>query len=299
MDENNRMNELFSRYPGSVLIVNRFDEMQYANPSAVRMLCRMKDSGGYLPAVLRVCEGHYPAISMHDLVGDEIILEIACTTVVWNGQAAKLLVTTDRSEEVRRQRELEKLVYRDELTGLSNRRGLEQRIKQLIVHAKSLHQKVNVYFIDVNRLKKINDTLGHGVGDRALLDTSAVIRQCCGESAINARIGGDEFAVFQLAGPERPFQNAIERIEARLGELNSEANRPYSLSLSIGVSQYSPDEKFDLQRLLQQADKNMYRAKERYDVVQLSGRRGARQRTLVSLVASLPEDNVEMEGACA
>ena len=269
MQKKNYMNELFACYPGSVLIVNRYDEILYANPSGIRLLCRMKDSGGYLPVVLRILAGHYPVISLHDLVGDEIILEVNCTAVVWSDQPAKLFVMTDRTEAIQRQRELEQLVYRDELTGLCNRRGLEQRIKQLVVRAKYLQQKVYVLFIDVNRLKIINDTLGHSAGDRALLETSEVIRQSFGESAINARIGGDEFAVFQLAEPKQAFQDAIDLIEDRLGALNNQANRSYTLSLSIGVSQYSPEEKFDLHKLLKQADKNMYRAKAGYDVVRL------------------------------
>jgi diguanylate cyclase (GGDEF)-like protein len=269
MHKENYINELFARYTDSVLVVNRYEEILYANPSAVRFLCRLHDSGGYLPMVLRVFEGRYPAISLHDIVGEEIILEVNCSRLVWRDQTAKLLIMTDRTEAMQHQRELEQLVYRDELTGLCNRRGLEQRIRQLIVHAKSLQQKVNVLFIDVNRLKTINDTLGHGAGDRALLETSEVIRQSFGEGAINARIGGDEFAVFQIVDPAQPFQDAIDLIEARLNELNNQKDRSFTLSLSIGMSQYSPEEKFDLAKLLQQADKNMYRAKEGYDVVQL------------------------------
>jgi len=299
MCEKKYISELFSHYPDSVLVVNRYDEVLYANPSGMRFLCRMQDAGGYLPMVLRVLEGNHPAISMHDIAGNEIILEIKCSTVVWDGRAAKILVLSDRTEEKRHQREIEKLVYRDELTGLCNRRGLERQINELILHAKSLGRNVNAFFIDVNGLKKINDTLGHGIGDRALLETSEVVRQGFGESAICARIGGDEFAVFQLADQEQLYQTEIERIEDGLAELNRRVNRLYCLSLSIGVSQYSPGEKFDLRKLLQQADTNMYRAKGKSDVIRLSKKQGGLQRSFVRFVAAFSDKNPEIEGACA
>lgn len=261
--------ELFARYTDYVLVVNSYDEVLYANSSAVRFLCRLKRPGGYSPTVLRVFEGHYPSISLYDVVGDEINLEVNCTELVWQDQAAKLLIMSDRTEAVQRQRELEQMVYRDELTGLCNRRGLEQQTRKLIECAKSQQQKINVLFIDVNRLKKINDTLGHVSGDKALQETSAVIMQCLGENSVCARIGGDEFAVFQLVDPTHPFGDVIEHIEDKLEELNSRGDRLFELSLSIGMSQYSPEEKFDLARLLRQADRNMYLAKDGYDVVQL------------------------------
>ena len=158
--QNNGLNELFAHYPDSVLIINLCDEVLYANSSALRLLCRLPDYQGYLPPVLRVLNGEHQPISLHDIAGNEIILEIKCQNIIWQDTHVKLLTLCDRTRVMQRQRELEQLVYRDELTGLYNRRGLDAQVQRLQAQSLHLQQKLNVLFIDVNGLKQINDKLG-------------------------------------------------------------------------------------------------------------------------------------------
>jgi len=261
------LHHLFDRFLDCVLVVNLCDEILYANPLGLRLLCRLPDHQGYLPPVLRALDGKHEMVSLHDLAGTEIFIEIKCQNLVWRDNHVKLLTVSDRTRDMQRQRELEQLVYRDELTGLYNRRGMDIEVRRLQARANALQQKLNLMFIDVNGLKQINDRLGHAAGDAALLETAEVIRQGFGEHAISARIGGDEFAVFLLDDPALPVHRCVLTIQDCLNRINKHEGRSYRLSLSIGQSQYSPGEVFDFKNLIRQADQNMYRAKTEVDPI--------------------------------
>lgn len=258
---------IFDNFLDSVLMVNLGDEILYANPPARRLLCRLPDHQGYLPPVLRILDGRHEMVNLRDVAGSEFYLEIKCQHIIWQDNHVKMLTLCDRTRLMLHQRELEQLVYRDELTGLYNRRGMDIEVKRLRARANDLQTKLLVLFIDVNGLKQINDRLGHTIGDAALLETAEVIREGFGEHAIQVRIGGDEFAVFMLENVCRPIEQFVEKVKHHLDHINSQAGRAYRLSLSIGMSQYSPGQVFDFKRLLNQADQNMYRAKVETDVV--------------------------------
>ena len=90
-------------------------------------------------------------------------------------------------------------------------------------------------FIDVDHLKQINDTHGHLVGDRALMDTARVLRESCREADLIARLGGDEFVALMSVDSDQTADLVCERIKARLETHNSEIDRGYELSLSLGA----------------------------------------------------------------
>lgn len=258
---------LFTHYPDSVLVVSLSDEILYANPAGLRLLCRLPDYRGFLPPVLRVHNGHNQPVCLRDIAGSDLLLEIKCQNIIWQETHVRLLTLCDRTQFLQQQRELEQLAYSDELTGLSNRRGLDVQVKRLQTRATHRQQKINVLFIDVNGLKQINDTLGHEAGDAALLETAEVIRMCFPQHALKARLGGDEFAVFLLEDPRQPVHACVDTIQHTLNRLNHQPGRPYRLSISMGMSQYYPGQVFDYQQLIKLADQNMYRAKANCDVV--------------------------------
>lgn len=266
------LKELFTHYPDSVLAVSLCDEILYANPAGLRLLCRMQDYQGYLPPVLRVHHGYNQPVCTRDIAGTDMMLEIKCQNILWQESHVRLLTVCDRTQVIQRQRELEQLAYSDELTGLYNRRGLDIEVQRLQARANHLQQKINVLFVDVNGLKQINDALGHGSGDAALLETAEVIRQGFPDHAVKARIGGDEFAIFLVEDTRQPVHTCIDAIQSTLNRINNQSSRPYRLSLSIGMSQYYPGQVFDYQQLLKLADQNMYRAKSEFDVVQAAPR---------------------------
>ena len=151
--------------------------------------------------------------------------------------------------------ELENLSLIDDLTGLYNRRGFftfaEHRLK-LLLRSK---EPFSIAFVDLDDLKKINDSLGHQEGNHALVETANVLRSCFRESDILARIGGDEFAIFITETDEHDI---TDRINEQLEVCNAASDRRYSLSLSVGVIIGKSDKHPDIATLLGHADKRMY-----------------------------------------
>lgn len=148
----------------------------------------------------------------------------------------------------------------DELTGLNNRREFDQ---QLTKKAEQMNgSNWGVLMLDVNDFKKINDSLGHIVGDEALWETADILRRALGkEKSFLARYGGDEFAVIGEWADERETFTAIEKVEQEVEHFNKETGKTYKLSFSIGYAMRS--EADDTEDLVKKADERMYLVKAR------------------------------------
>lgn len=128
------------------------------------------------------------------------------------------------------------LALRDELTGLYNRRGFLTLATRDLRVARRSDETLHVAFADLDDLKRVNDTVGRAVGDRALRDAAAVLRQTFRDSDLVARIGGDEYAVLvRHAGPGSADVLA-DRLKRQVREFNRRAARPYQLSISLGFA---------------------------------------------------------------
>jgi len=156
--------------------------------------------------------------------------------------------------------EVYKLAALDQLTGLYNRRSGEQRMAQEISRAQRHSRPLTVLLIDLDGLKKINDTFGHQEGNRALVDTANVLRECFRESDILARLGGDEFAVFIAKAEESEIPGLTARMEHHLALCNAAAKRDYRLSFSTGIVSGGP-RNTNVETLLALADTLMYQQK--------------------------------------
>lgn len=158
----------------------------------------------------------------------------------------------------------EKLIHQathDGLTGLPNRALLQDRIQQGIAHANRQGSTLAVMFIDLDRFKIINDSLGHDVGDAVLQTAASRLTASVREVDTVARLGGDEFVMLLTD------INRVEDITAianktleNLSKTFSIGRDEYVLTASIGISVYPKDGK-DVQTLLKNADAAMYRAK--------------------------------------
>ena len=166
----------------------------------------------------------------------------------------------DISALKRAEDELKALLLVDELTGLPNRRAFITLSEQALKLAARLERDVLMIFIDVDHLKFINDTFGHLVGDRALIDTARVLRESCREADIIARLGGDEFVALLTVNSDQTAEIVCERIKSRVDLHNAEADRDYELSLSVGAKR-SRAEGTMLADLLAQADTALYEQK--------------------------------------
>lgn len=152
--------------------------------------------------------------------------------------------------------------FRDDLTGLYNRRGFMSLAHQQIRMSQRTGRNMLLFYCDVDSLKDINDRLGHRAGDRVLCDCAEVLEQTFRESDIIARTGGDEFVVLAIESDNRSVETLRARLETNLLAFETAAARPYTLGLSIGVATYDPLLHETLEQTLARADSLMYRQKE-------------------------------------
>ena len=170
---------------------------------------------------------------------------------------------SDISERKANEARIDHLAHHDPLTGLINRYNLENRLDQALLSARRDDHRVAVMFIDMDRFKTINDTLGHHIGDQLLIEVARRLRACVRDSDIVARLGGDEFIVV-LTGLTDAMDAAplADKILRSLGQPYAFDGKDLHSSPSIGVAVY-PSDGEDGPTLMKNADTAMYHAKER------------------------------------
>ncbi len=247
--------------------------VSYANPSALREW-RMSEGDMQNIHIRELLEGEaFNAISQAVIELGEWRGEVRCTRS--DGGSFPAMASGARAcsgagrphfevfsfVNIGRRKELEERLretsLRDSMTGLYNRRGFFAVGGQVLREARRGSSKVGVLFVDLDGLKDINDTHGHGSGDRAITMTADLLRECFRESDVAARLGGDEFAV--LFGDARPEdgKTLCNRLRRAVNGLNEGGGLCFTLSLSSGfVFAEAPDA--DLGRLLTKADNSMY-----------------------------------------
>lgn len=172
-----------------------------------------------------------------------------------------LIVLHDITERKDIERKLVELTLVDELTGLTNRRGLKLLAAQLINMADRMQVNATLLFIDVDNLKKINDHFGHAEGDQALIYIANILKSTYRSADIVARIGGDEFVILALNMTEDTREAMLDRLEERM-IVHHKENQKYRLSLSIGLSRYEWNNPRPFEALLHEADQSMYERKK-------------------------------------
>lgn len=169
----------------------------------------------------------------------------------------------DMSESIQAQERLHHLAHHDALTGLPNRVLFVERLKHALQRANHRKRAVAVMFLDMDRFKMVNDTLGHEAGDRLLQAMAARLLACVREGDTIARFGGDEFAglLNDVASPEDVAPIVGKFLEALAPPFVIDGHELF-VGGSIGVSLY-PDDGADPQTLMKNADTAMYCAKQR------------------------------------
>jgi diguanylate cyclase (GGDEF)-like protein len=157
-------------------------------------------------------------------------------------------------------RERERLATHDTLTGLPNRMLFMDRLQQSLIRAKRRQTLVGVMFIDLDRFKRVNDTLGHASGDQLICEVARRLQDVTRAEDIVARLGGDEFVVVIDAAKVNHILLVVEKALATVSKPYRIAEREIFSSCSIGVSVY-PNDGTDASSLLKNADTAMYTAK--------------------------------------
>ena len=170
-------------------------------------------------------------------------------------------ISRDITERKQAEQNIHRLAFHDMLTGLPNRTLLRDRLEQLLIASHRTQSEFAVLFMDLDRFKYINDSMGHAVGDKLLQAVAGRIEECVREGDTVARLGGDEFVVLLRDVDSTGAGNVATKL---LGVLAA----PYYLNdtqvvthASIGVSLY-PQHAQDSETLIKNADMAMYRAKE-------------------------------------
>jgi len=196
--------------------------------------------------------------------GTQFIEDVTVTPVKGECGAIEHFIAIKRNitEKKQTQAKLDYLAHHDSLTGLPNRLLFSDRLTQRLAQARRDNTMFAVMFLDLDRFKLINDTLGHGVGDQLLKAAALRLTECLREVDTIARMGGDEFT---LIVPNIHSADDATKVAQRVQDALSDSfcinGRELFITTSIGISVF-PHDGTDAETLVKNADTAMYRAKE-------------------------------------
>ena len=192
--------------------------------------------------------------------GDERKMHATVKLLSIGGKDYFLTMWRDITEQKQVEESMYALSLVDELTGLYNRRGFLALAEQQRKMVERFKKDMFLVFADVDRLKAVNDTIGHAQGDMLLIDTATALRKTFRSSDITARIGGDEFASLLLQVEDVSPEVIRTRLNERISAINAQ-RKDYQLSLSVGIIHYDAEKPRKLHELLHEADQAMYEEK--------------------------------------
>jgi diguanylate cyclase (GGDEF)-like protein/PAS domain S-box-containing protein len=173
-----------------------------------------------------------------------------------------IVVSRDVSEKKEHQKKLESIAYYDSLTGVPNRRFFQKKFEKTLLQASYNHSLVALLYLDFDRFKWVNDSMGHDVGDELLQLFVKRIQDCIRPCDVIGRLGGDEFVVILSSISSREeIQSITERLIHSLEQPWQIQEYEFITTSSIGISIY-PTMALDVKSLISQADQALYRAKE-------------------------------------
>ncbi|MFQ5639286.1 MAG: EAL domain-containing protein [bacterium] len=252
----------------AIVIVGKDGNVRFVNPASEGLFGRkakeiVGEKFGFPVAADKKAE-----IDVIRKDGAVVTAEMRVVETEWGSEPAFLATLRDVTahkqmiDELEKARRLERhLAYHDALTNLPNRKLLYDRLGQALARAKRYGHKVAVLFLDLDRFKPINDSLGHNIGDRVLKAVAQRLRNCTRESDTVARLGGDEFTV--ILDHIIQTQDAVKVAQKILRELSEPFvidGKEVLLTTSIGISLY-PNDGAAMDSLVSRADIAMYRAK--------------------------------------
>ncbi|HEX6707517.1 MAG TPA: EAL domain-containing protein [Albitalea sp.] len=198
-----------------------------------------------------------------DKQGQRIPVEFIVRTMVRNGERMRMTIVRDLRDRHAAQARIHHLAHHDTLTGLPNRSAFMEYLEHLMIGARESGSQLALLFIDLDHFKRVNDSLGHLVGDTLLRTVASRITASLRATDVVARFGGDEFMVLL---PQVPQRSDVEEVAHKLlqaigAPLHAEG-RPISVSASAGIALF-PNDGATPEDLIKNADTAMYLAKAR------------------------------------
>ena len=149
----------------------------------------------------------------------------------------------------------------DYLTGVYNRKGFDMLLMEKI-KASTLSRTFSAILLDFDHFKAINDTYGHGMGDKALQKSVELLKDCVRSTDFIARFGGDEFAILLDTSDRRELEAVVRRINAATEEFNKHGGQHFSIGFSAGYAVYDASAQAGPEAFLKQLDQMMYQMKQ-------------------------------------
>jgi two-component system NtrC family sensor kinase len=197
------------------------------------------------------------------LDGTAVDVEVGSTPVFYGGRWAVQTILRDISERKEVQERTWRQANFDTLTDIPNRMMFFDRLQHALDHAEREQQRVALLFIDLDRFKAVNDTLGHAAGDALLQEVAQRLGRCLRKTDTLARMGGDEFTAIMPGVTDRAVvKNVVERMLQSLAEPFLLPGGEGRISGSVGIAFY-PEDGMETPTLIKHADMAMYQAKDK------------------------------------
>lgn len=189
-------------------------------------------------------------------------VEITAIPIVYDGESVIQLLFRDISDRKKYEMELEYLAYHDPLTGLKNRRSFIEYTERSIQEAIDSGEQLALMYIDLDKFKEVNDSLGHEIGDELLKQFGKRLFEHVKEGSIHSRIGGDEFLILIREVKNKDFVlNIAERLHLELQKPFQISGHTLNNKASIGISMF-PHDATNRKQLIRNSDQALYLAKE-------------------------------------
>ena len=194
--------------------------------------------------------------------GSDFIELVTISPVRQDGKITNYLaVKHDITEQKQADERIERLAHFDQLTGLPNRNMLIDHFKYALSLVQRRETKLVVMFLDLDHFKDINDTLGHSIGDQLLIEIAKRLKECIREQDMVSRMGGDEFILILPDTDANGAMQVATKLIAAISQPFHTERHELASTASIGIALY-PDDGENFEKLSQNADAAMYRAKE-------------------------------------
>ncbi|MGM0593843.1 MAG: EAL domain-containing protein [Pseudomonadota bacterium] len=265
-----------------ILITDADGVIERVNPAFTRLTgYTAEEAIGQTPALLRSGrhdadfyaqmwrsireDGHWQGEVWNRRKNGEVYPELLTVAAIHDDKGALThyaALFSDISEIKENEERIRNLAYYDALTGLPNRRLFQDRLSVAIAHAHRNGSRLGVVFVDLDRFKRINDSLGHAMGDKLLRTVTERLLEAVREDDTVARMGGDEFVILLTdASSVDAIVQVARRIIERMTQPVPLGEQELVVTCSLGISFY-PDDGHEIDTLIQNADTAMYRAKE-------------------------------------